>query len=46
MDGSEQAEPIPSLTRRFENARSHGSDVWIFGRLYDSGDGIHDVHMN
>ncbi|MBV9761114.1 MAG: DUF2278 family protein [Acidobacteriaceae bacterium] len=46
MDGSDQAEPIPSLTRMLQNAQANKSDVWIFGRLYDTGDGIHDIHMN
>jgi hypothetical protein len=46
MDGSEESEPIPSLERLLRSARQNKSDIWIFGRRYDSGDGIHDIHMN
>jgi uncharacterized protein YukJ len=46
MDGSELAEPVASLLRLFENARAKNADVYIFGRKYTTGLGIHDVHMN
>jgi uncharacterized protein YukJ len=46
MDGSVEVEPVASLLRLLRTARSHNSDVWVFGRKYTTGDGIHDVHMN
>jgi uncharacterized protein YukJ len=46
MDGSLDAEPIPSLIRMLKKALAQGSDVYIFGRTYSTGDGIHDIHMN
>lgn len=46
MDGSRLAEPVASLLRLFDNARSKNADVYIFGRKYTDGPGIHDVHMN
>ena len=46
MDGSLEVEPVASLLRVLRKAHSQGSDVWVFGRKYIDGDGIHDVHMN
>ncbi len=47
MDGSNQVEPVASLLRLLQKARSDKFDVYIFGRTYTGGDlGIHDVHMN
>jgi uncharacterized protein YukJ len=47
MDGSNQVEPVASLLRLLQQARSASLDVYIFGRTYTGGDlGIHDVHMN
>src|SRR6516164_7802783 len=46
MDGSKHAEPVASLLRLFDNARAKNADVYIFGRKYTDGPGIHDVHMN
>jgi uncharacterized protein YukJ len=46
MDGSEQAEPIPTLLRLFANAQQSNAPVYLFGRTYSEGGGIHDVHMN
>ena len=46
MDGSDQVEPIASLLRLLRKARSNQSDVYVFGRKYSDGLGIHDVHMN
>ena|SRR5579871_1873046 len=46
MDGSEQVEPVASLLRLLGKARSGNFDVYIYGRKYTDGLGIHDVHMN
>lgn len=46
MDGTEHAEPIPSLLRLVSAAQSQGLDVVVFGRTYSEGNGIHDTHMN
>ena len=46
MDGSDQVEPVASLGRLLQSARANAWDVYVFGRFYSEGDGIHDVHMN
>jgi uncharacterized protein YukJ len=46
MDGSEEVEPVASLKRLLINAMNNQWDVYIFGRTYTEGGGIHDVHMN
>lgn len=46
MDGSLDVEPVASLLRLLRSARTKQSDIWIFGRKFTDGDGIHDVHMN
>jgi uncharacterized protein YukJ len=46
MDGSGDAEPVPSLTRLLMTAKNSNVDVYIFGRTYTDGNGIHDIHMN
>jgi Uncharacterized conserved protein (DUF2278) len=46
MDGSEQVEPVASLLRLLQKAKASNAFVYIFGRKYTDGDGIHDVHMN
>lgn len=46
MDGSDQVEPVASLLRLLRKAMSTHATVYIFGRKYVDGDGIHDVHMN
>jgi uncharacterized protein YukJ len=46
MDGSDQVEPVASLLRLIGQARAANSDVYVFGRKYTDGLGIHDVHMN
>jgi hypothetical protein len=46
MDGTEQAEPVPTLQRLLLRAQQSSFDVYVFGRFYSEGDGIHDVHMN
>ncbi|MBV8898632.1 MAG: DUF2278 family protein [Verrucomicrobia bacterium] len=46
MDGSESPEPLATLKRLLQKAQSGHADVYIFGRTYTDGLGIHDVHMN
>jgi|SRR5271165_151850 len=46
MDGSDQVEPVASLLRLLRKARAGKFDVYVFGRKYTDGLGIHDVHMN
>lgn len=46
MDGSETAEPSASLQRLLTRAQQQNFDVYIFGRFYSEGNGIHDVHLN
>jgi uncharacterized protein YukJ len=46
MDGSETAEPSASLQRLLSRAHQENFDVYIFGRYYSEGNGIHDVHLN
>ncbi len=46
MDGSNAAEPAASLTRLLSTAHEQQLDVYLFGRFYSEGDGIHDTHMN
>lgn len=47
MDGSGSPEPVATLKRLLEKARSAAADVYIFGRTYAPPDlGIHDIHMN
>ncbi|KVE39362.1 DUF2278 family protein [Burkholderia sp. TSV86] len=46
MDGSEHAEPIPSVLRLVNQAQQQGLDFYVFGRTYSEGNGIHDTHMN
>ena len=46
MDGSDTAEPAGSLKRLLSKARQENRDVYIFGRFYSEGDGLHDVHLN
>lgn len=46
MDGSEQVEPVASLTRLLGKAQANNLDVYVFGRKYVDGLGVHDVHMN
>jgi uncharacterized protein YukJ len=46
MDGSEFPEPAASLNRLLLRAQQHQSDVYVFGRFYAEGNGIHDTHMN
>ncbi len=46
MDGSVHAEPVASLLRLLQSAQEKQYDVYVFGRKYKDGDGIHDIHMN
>jgi uncharacterized protein YukJ len=46
MDGSDAVEPVASLQRLLRRAQAGNLDVYIFGRTYTDGNGIHDVHMN
>jgi len=46
MDGSDTAEPAGSLKRLLSKAHQQNLDVYIFGRFYSEGDGLHDVHLN
>ena len=46
MDGSEDTEPAASLKRLLSRAHQESLDVYIFGRFYSEGGGLHDVHLN
>jgi uncharacterized protein YukJ len=46
MDGSEFPEPAASLNRLLVRAHRHRANVYVFGRFYSEGDGVHDTHMN
>jgi len=46
MDGSEEVEPVKSVIRLLRRARQDGLPIYVFGRFYKEGDGVHDVHMN
>lgn len=46
MDGSEFPEPAASLKRLLVRAHDEGLTVFVFGRFYKEGDGIHDTHLN
>lgn len=46
MDGSDNVLPVSSLQRLLLNAQQSSFDVYVFGRFYSEGDGLHDVHMN
>jgi uncharacterized protein YukJ len=46
MDGSDQVEPVASLQRLLLRAHQDALDVYVFGRFYSEGNGMHDVHMN
>jgi uncharacterized protein YukJ len=46
IDGSEAPEPVASLKRLLVMAHQQQADVYVFGRFYSEGDGIHDTHMN
>jgi uncharacterized protein YukJ len=46
MNGSEALEPFASLKALLAQAREQGADVYVFGRFYEEGGGLHDIHMN
>lgn len=46
MDGSYIPEPVASLKRLLDRAKADQLNTYIFGRFFDSNDGIHDTHMN
>lgn len=46
MDGTAHAEPAASLMRLLLRAREESRDVFVFGRFYPQGAGVHDTHMN
>jgi uncharacterized protein YukJ len=46
MDGSAAVEPAASLMRLMSRAHDSQFDVYVLGRRYTDGLGIHDVHMN
>lgn len=46
MDGSDSPEPAATLLRMFDRAKDEHADVYVFGRFYTEGDGLHDTHMN
>ena len=46
MDGSDVVEPVASLKRLLSRAHDENLDVYIFGRFFSEGGGIHDVHLN
>jgi uncharacterized protein YukJ len=46
MDGSDAPEPSASLRRLLSKAHAQNFDVYVFGRFYSEGNGIHDTHLN
>jgi uncharacterized protein YukJ len=46
MDGSDFPEPSASLKRLLSKAHQQQFDVYVFGRFYSEGNGIHDTHLN
>jgi len=46
MDGSEFPQPVAGLKRLLLRARQAQATVYVFGRYYNTGNGIHDAHMN
>jgi uncharacterized protein YukJ len=46
LDGSVGKQPVAALMPLLEKAFTSHNDVYVFGRFYPTGYGIHDVHMN
>jgi uncharacterized protein YukJ len=46
MDGTDLPQPAASLKRLLMKAKLNNLDVYVFGRFYAEGNGIHDTHMN
>jgi hypothetical protein len=44
--GVEQKQPPAALSALLSKAFEGKNDVYVFGRFYSEGNGIHDVHMN
>jgi hypothetical protein len=44
--GSAHVEPAASLLRMFDRAKGKQAAVYVFGRFYAEGHGLHDTHMN
>ncbi len=44
--GAEQQQPPAKLSALVSKAFHGQNDVYVFGRFYSEGNGIHDVHMN
>jgi uncharacterized protein YukJ len=45
-DDPENTEPYRTLAALAQGAAAAGSPVYVFGHPYDTGMGVHDVHMN
>jgi uncharacterized protein YukJ len=45
-DGAAQKQPPARLAQLLGQAFQGKNDVYVFGRFYSEGNGIHDVHMN
>jgi uncharacterized protein YukJ len=46
LDGSPGKQPPAALEALLKKAFESQNDVYVFGRFYPGGNGIHDVHMN
>jgi len=46
MDGSDAVEPVATLGRLLSKAHRETLDAYVFGRFFNEGGGIHDVHLN
>ncbi len=46
FDGREDGQPAAALQNLLAQAYQDMSEVYVFGRFYTEGNGIHDVHMN
>jgi uncharacterized protein YukJ len=46
LDGGDGKQPVAALKPLLEKAFNNQNGVYVFGRFYRDGNGIHDVHMN
>jgi uncharacterized protein YukJ len=46
LDGSDAPEPVATLKRLLSGALLGNYNVYIFGRVYVEGNGVHDIHLN
>jgi len=46
IDGSEDPQPVLGLKKLLSSAFQNQLDVYVFGRFYSEGNGVHDVHLN